>query len=138
VVPIRPSHLAAVAATGALIAGCAGPPEPGDWGRFRYFDQVPGEPPLSLLPPASDRNANEYVLFGAIDDTDVEAWIGDAAGGWTDACAGLKKSTEFGVHGWIGHANDAHWYWSSDLFVLLRGRTCTEILNFDPASSASL
>jgi hypothetical protein len=107
------------------------------------FDQVPGEAPLTLLPPASDREGNIYVLFGSIDQVDVRAWIGAASGGWAQPFGGEQecgffKSTDFGVHGWVGFGTGEFWYWSSNVLVRLADQACTPVLSIDPATGTNL
>ena len=98
---------------------------------------------MTLLPPASDREGNVYVLFGSLDDTDVRAWIGHAAGGWASPVGGEQqcgflKSTEFGAHGWVGYGRAEFWYWSSNVLVRLADESCSPVLSIDPATGSNL
>jgi hypothetical protein len=136
---MRHLALVALAVAAAHAAACAGPPDVGEWGRLRHFGQVTGETPLDIVPPTADRQGNLYVLWGNIDSLQTEAWVGRAAGGWTRVCTDQTKGTDFGVHGWVGHAEARAWYWSGDALVELAPPSgCRRLLDFDPSSGASL
>jgi hypothetical protein len=134
-----------LAALATLLCSCASPPEPGEWGTFRYFGQVRGEVPLNLLPPISDRAGNAYVLYGpgtptpATATVEARLFVGHAGGGWSGGCEIVGGTTQ-GVHGWVGRAEDRAWYWIGDALVQADGCCggCTQVLEHDPASGAAL
>ena len=120
-------------------SGCVDYLDPGELGVLRYFGEVRGAPPLTLLPPIADRDGNSYVLWGARDRSEVLAFVGHAGGGWTSGCA-VHKGDDRGAHGWVGRAQDRAWYWSGDALVEVSGATgsCKAVLDRDPASNADL
>jgi hypothetical protein len=128
-----------------LIAGCASPPEPGEWGIFRYVGQVRGAvgdamDPLVMVPPISDRDGNAYVLSGGLDfPLEAHLFVGHVGGGWSGGCKITGSVTE-GVHGWVGRAQDRAWYWVGDALVEASGGNggCKRILENDPASGSAL
>jgi hypothetical protein len=130
--------LAAAMALAAL-AGCIDYLDSGELGRVRYFGEVRGVAPLSMVPPTSDRDGNVYALYGARDLNEVELFIGHARGGWTTGCV-LHEGDDRGAHGWVGRATDRAWYWSGDALVEARGSSgaCTAVLDTDPSSGANL
>ncbi len=122
----------------ALLAGCAPGLEPGEWGTFRYFGEIRGEPPMWLLPPATDRAGNVYVLYGDRDITESAIYVGSALGGWSGGCQVHRGS--FGVHGFVGRAEDRIWFWSGDALGLADGGSgsCRELLRTDPVTGTEL
>ncbi len=135
------SLLVAAAALGlALIgSGCIEYLDEGELGRARYFGEVRGAAPLSLIAPISDREGNVYVLYGDRDLNLVEANVGHAGGGWSGDCD-LYKGDDRGTHGWVGREDAKAWYHSGDALVELDGATgaCEQVLDIDPSSGASL
>lgn len=127
----------------ALVAlpttGCISYLQPGQFGLLRYFGEVVGGPPLNLIPPITDRNGNVYVLYGARDLINVEAFVGKASGGWSSGCT-VDKADGRGAHGWVGFSTDRAWYWAGDQLVQVTGSTgsCQAVLNRDPSSAADL
>lgn len=131
-------HTSALILASSLLAGCAPDLAPGEWGTFRYFGELRGEPPMQLLPPITDRAGNAYVLFGARDITENSVYIGSALGGWSGGCQVHRGS--FGVHGFVGRAEDRAWFWSGDALGLADGGTgsCRELLRTDPVTGTEL
>ena len=127
----------ALLATTSLL-GCSPPLENGEIGNIRYFGEIPGEVPMRLLPPTTDRDGNIYVAYGARNRTDTEIWAGRASGGWNNACSGHRGS--FGLHGFIGTADNEAWVWTGDTILHVWGEsgTCHEILKQDPVTGTSL
>jgi hypothetical protein len=123
----------------ALAAACAQPLPAGDFGTFRFAGLAKGGAPLHLLPPATDRAGNVYVLYGGIQVPETGVYIGKNGGGWTSGCA-LTKGDSFGVHGWVGYDEDRQWYWSGDALVSVSGRTgdCHRVLDHDPVTDANI
>ena len=139
-----------IARTTALVGllvtslGCSESLAPGEHGAFRYVGNVRGAAPLALVPPISDRDGNAYVLFGDINlVSDTQLFIGLRGGGWkSDGCdiTGVTGSNDFGVHGFVGRAQNRAWYWSGDALVRARARSgkCARVLELDPSSGARL
>ncbi len=128
--------LAALGSTGC-IDGLA----PGEHGTFRYVGNVRGEAPLALVPPISDRDGNAYVLYGdknLINDTQL--FIGRNGGGWVGEGCNITFGNAFGVHGFVGRAENRAWYWSGEALVRASARSgrCTRLLELDPSSGARL
>ena len=117
---------------------CTPPLENGEVGNIRYFGEIPGEVPMRLLPPVSDRDGNLYVAYGARNRSDTEIWAGRASGGWKNACKAHRGS--FGLHGFIGQADNEAWVWTGDTILHVWGEsgTCHEILQQDPVTGTSL
>ena len=127
----------------AATAGCIGSPEPGEWGNFRYAGQVRGSTPLLLLPPLSDRDGNAYVAYGSVNTLELDLFIGGLAGGWNSCGAFLSDTAlgnDFGVHGFVGRAQNAAWLWTGDGLVRASGISgaCSRVLEFAPSSNARL
>jgi hypothetical protein len=130
--------LATVVAGSGCITGCVSEPEPGEYGTFRYVGNVRGATPLTLIPPVHDRQGNAYVLFGDISTLEVQSFVGSRAGGWSGGCD-LSQGNDFGVHGFMGVAEDRVWYWAGEALVVVRkGGGCERVLEFDPSSGARL
>ena len=127
---------ALVAAT--ALSGCTPPLENGEIGNIRYFGEIPGEVPMRLLPPTTDRDGNLYVAYGARNRTDTAIWAGRSSGGWNNACSGHRGT--FGLHGFIGTAHNEAWVWTGDTVLHIWGEsgTCHEILKQDPVTGTSL
>jgi hypothetical protein len=130
-------------AIAGLIAGltlfsCTPPLEDGEWGQIRYFGEIPGEAPMRLLPPMTDRNGNIYVAYGDRGRSDTAVWVGKHSGGWKNACKVHRG--EFGVHGFIGRSTDEAWLWTGDALVHIWGDsgTCHELLDQDPVTGTLL
>ena len=122
-----------------LASGCIEYLDEGELGRARYFGEVRGAAPLTLLPPISDREGNVYVAYGSRDLNQVEAFVGHAGGGWTGGCTAYKGDDR-GTHGWVGREDAKAWYHSGDALVEVDGTTgdCKQVLDIDPTSGASL
>lgn len=120
------------------LASCGDTYEPGSFGEFRFIGRVRGQPPLSVIPPISDRRGNVYTAYGAIGLPETVAFASRTAGSSRQACTETKGDT-FGLHGWVGFADDRAWYWSGDALVRVSGDGgCGRILNVDPATNADL
>jgi hypothetical protein len=128
-----------VALCALLAVGCVDYLDPGELGEPRYFGEVLGVAPLRLIPPVSDRDGNVYVLYGARDLNQAEAFVGHVGGGWSAGCD-LHEGDARGAHGWVGRAKSRAWYWSGDALVEVSGATgnCTSVLDRDPSSGANL
>jgi hypothetical protein len=122
----------------ALLAGCEPSLPEGEWGTFRYFGEVQGEPPMTLLAPFSDRSGNVYVVQGARSEATNAVWVAHARGGWSGGCSAHAGS--FGEHGFVGRAEEEAWLWSGDLLVRVDGTTggCGKVLSTDPTTGAAL
>jgi hypothetical protein len=118
---------------------CSQPLPPGQFGEFRLAGRAKGAVPLNLLPPATDRAGNVYILYGGIKIPEVAVFIGKNGGGWTSGCA-LTKGDLFGAHGWVGYDEDHQWYWSGDALVSVSGRTgdCHRVLDHDSVTDSNL
>ena len=117
------------------LAGCVEPLSEGEWGGFRYFGEIRGEPPMRLLPPMTDREGNVYVLYGDTDGgEDTIVYTGSPSGDWSGGCT-AHRGIE-GLRGFVGRSDDRMWYWSGDALVAVDGRTgsCHELLGRDPVS----
>lgn len=130
------ARLALIALT---VVACTSAPEAGEFGTFRFVGRALGAPPLSLLPPVTDRSGNIYVLYGGINVPETVVYAGRAGGGWHAGCA-LSKGDRFGVHGWVGFDQERQWYWSGDALVAVSGATgdCRRVLDRDPGTDVSL
>lgn len=128
--------LAAIVAAGIA---CERPISPGEHGTLRLAGRAPGEAPLHLLPPVSDRAGNVYVLYGATNIPSTIVYAAKNGGGWTSGCK-LTKGDTFGAHGWVGFDEEHQWYWSGDALVSVAGRTgdCHRVLDTDPGTDANL
>ena len=73
-----------------LLSACEAPLGNGELGNPRYFGEIPGEVPMRLLPPVSDRDGNVYVAYGNRLRADTDVWVGRASGGWNSACSGHR------------------------------------------------
>jgi hypothetical protein len=125
---------------GAAASGCASTLAPGDFGTFRFGGRVKGSAPLRLLPPIADRTANVYVLNGALDFLETNAFVAHAGGGWTSGCS-FTKGDNYGAHGWSGYSDNQAWYWSGDALVAVPGTAglvCHRVLDHDPGTDADL
>jgi len=122
----------------ALLSGCAADLAPGEWGTFRYFGEVQGEPPMRLIPPISDRDGNVYVLYGNRDRAESAVYVGSSLGGWSGGCQAHRGT--FGVHGFVGRATSRAWFWSGDALAVADGDTgsCREVLSTDPVTGTTL
>jgi hypothetical protein len=121
------------------LSGCVSPLSEGEWGTFRYFGEIRGEPPMRLLPPRTDRDGNVYVLFGDTEGgEDSVVYTGTAAGDWSSGCTAHRGSE--GLRGFVGQSEDRAWYWSGDALVEVDGVTgsCGELLKQDPVSLTEL
>ncbi len=121
-----------------LLAGCGGQLSAGEWGTFRYFGEIQGEPPMRLIPPASDRDGNVYVLYGNTERAEHTIFVGHATGGWSGGCSAQRG--DFGVHGFTGRSDNRVWYWAGDALVAVDGDTgsCHELLSQDPVTGTEL
>jgi hypothetical protein len=119
--------------------GCAQSLPEGEWGTFRYFGELRGEPPMRLLPPHTDRNGNAYVLFGNVEGgEDTQVFTGTPSGDWSSGCTAHRGVT--GLRGFVGRTDDMAWYWSGDSLVSVSGETgsCNELLTTDPVTLTEL
>ncbi len=130
-----------------LCAAACGPElQPGEFGVFRYAGNVRGTPPLDLLAAISDREGNDYVLFGGLKRPEVQLFIGYRGGVWDGGCAATQSTIfgsmapSFGAHGFVGRAQDQAWYWSGGALVGASAFSggCEQILKYDPNSAAQL
>ncbi len=121
-----------------LLPGCAPELTPGQWGTFRYFGQVRGEPPMRLIPPMTDRDGNVYVLYGAPDRAENTVYVGHADGGWSGGCQ-AHRGTD-GVHGFLGRDDTRAWFWSGDALARVSGAdgSCREVLSTDPVTGTEI
>jgi hypothetical protein len=124
----------------AAVCGCVPRLEPGEWGAFRYFGDVLGEPPMRLVPPMTDRDGNVYVLYGSAEYPATTVYTGQLGGGWTAGCTALLSAELYGVHGFVGRTDDKAWFWSGTALVQVDGETgaCNRILQQDPVSRSVL
>lgn len=119
--------------------GCTPSLSEGEWGTFRYFGEIRGEPPMRLLPPDTDREGHVYVLFGdTAGGENSVVYTGTPAGDWSSGCT-AHRGIE-GLRGFVGHSDDRAWYWSGDALVAVDGPTgsCRELLSRDPVSLTEL
>lgn len=129
---------------GALLLSCVGCVDTlatGEHGNFRYVGNVRGAAPLTLVPPISDREGNAYVLYGDIDlINETQLFIGLAGGGWASDGCDITFGNDFGVHGFVGRAQNRAWYWSGEALARASARSgrCSRLLEFDPSSGARL
>ena len=109
----------------SLLLACAQPLAPGEWGTMRWFAELKGEQPMRLLPPATDRDGNAYVLYGDRENPESYVFTGGALGGWSGGCDAHR-----GNRG--GRTADG----SSDV----SGETgaCREVLSADPVTGTGL
>jgi hypothetical protein len=141
----------------ALGMGCrSGTLESGEWGKLRYFGELEGVVPiyetdddgleeLVVLPPASDRDGNVYVLHERPTKESV-VYVGNPYGGWSSGCYPNDLPLENAdaddpaLHGFLGTAHDMAWYWSGDALVQVSGTTgeCRQVLDKDPLSLSDL
>jgi hypothetical protein len=135
---VRTAGALALALASALSA-CSDTTAPGEFGIFRFAGLAKGGAPLNLLPPATDRAGNVYVLYGGLRIPETAVFIGKNGGGWTSGC-GLTKGDVYGVHGFVGYDEDHQWYWSGDALVSVSGATgdCHRVLDHDPVTDANL
>ena len=122
-----------------VLTGCVEPLSEGEWGEFRYFGEIRGEPPMRLLPPMSDRDGNVYVLYGNTEGgEDTVVYAGTPAGDWSSGCTAHRGVD--GLRGFVGRTDDQIWYWSGDALVTVYGATgsCQELLGRDPVSLTEL
>lgn len=134
------SRALSVATLVATTAGCGPELAVGEFGNFRYVGNVRGETPaLPLLPPLSDRDGNAYVLYGDINLLERNLFVGSVGGGWSGGC-NLTEGNDFGMHGFVGRAQSAAWYWTGDALVRAAPgpSNCTRVMEFDPTSGALL
>jgi hypothetical protein len=136
----------AVAVALASTAGCSDL-APGEWGNFRYFGQLAGEPPMRLIPPLTDRDGNVYVLHGRDanptngDFTGGTVYVGHHLGGWSAGCYVHKgEDPDEVVHGFVGRAQNRAWFWSGIALAKVSGETgsCSQIIAYDQVSQAEL
>ena len=128
----------ALALTALQLCSCSPTLESGEWGNIRYFGEIPGEVPMRLLPPVTDRDGNVYVAYGDRGRSDTEVWVGRSSGGWKNACKGHRG--DFGIHGFIGQSDREAWLWTGDAVLHIWGEsgTCHEVLNHDPVTGTTL
>jgi len=125
----------------ALLCGCGEVLEPGQWGTFRYFNQLSGETPMRLVPPLSDRDGNVYVLHGNEGWLGGTVFVGHHLGGWSGGCqlhtSGIAEGT---VKGLLGTGQDQAWWWSGITLGKVSGETgmCQRIIRYDPISQAEV
>ncbi len=110
----------------------------GEFATPRYVTNMRGDVPLRAVPPISDRNGNVYVLYGHINFRDTQAYAGKRVSGWKKGCPG-HRGDFFGLHGWIGRAQDRAWYWSGEALVEIAANedTC-RLLDRDYRNNALL
>ena len=110
----------------------------GEWGTFRYFADLKGEPSMRLIPPYSDRNGNVYVLYGDREEPETEIYAGAATGGWNGPCEAVTGGD--GVRGFVGRSDDKVWYWVGDTLARVYGTsaTCTRVLDTHPQTKTDL
>ena len=122
----------------ALLLACAQPLAPGEWGTFRWFAELKGEAPMRLLPPATDRDGNVYVLYGDHEDPESVVYTGAALGGWTGGCRAHRGVR--GLRGFVGRTDSRMWYWAGDALSTVSGETgaCRELLSSDPVTGTGL
>ncbi|MEC8191376.1 MAG: hypothetical protein VX127_01495 [Myxococcota bacterium] len=149
---LRPVLIAAP----ALIVGCqAGTLESGEWGKLRYFGELTGTPeariddeslePLKLIPPASDRDGNVYVLYEDINGNSI-VYVGQALSGWSKGCPAGEEplphasANDAQIHGFLGTSDTMAWYWTGDALAQVNGTTgeCKQILDKDPLTVTDL
>ncbi len=122
----------------ALEVSCPGPPEVGEYGRFRYVGRTIGEAPLPLLPPVADGSGTVYTLAGDIKLPQVTAFVSRVGGGEVGGCT-FTKGDSFGAHGWVGFTQDKQFYWSGDALVEMNSfGNCRRVLDHDPGTDADL
>lgn len=121
-----------------LLMACAEPLAPGEWGTFRWFAELKGEAPMRLLPPATDRDGNAYVLYGDRDNSESIVYTGGALGGWTGGCRAHRGVR--GLHGFVGRSDNRMWFWSGNALSVVSGETgaCREVLSADPVTGTGL
>lgn len=121
-----------------VAGGCAPDLDPGTWGGFRYFGELPSAPPMRLLPPFSDRDGNVYVLSGAPDFPDHAVYVGRPGGGWSGGCSAVRGLD--GVRGFVGRTQSQAYYWAGDALVRVDGPTgaCREVLSSDPVTGTEV
>lgn len=126
-------------ALAVVAVGCVEPLDAGEWGTLRYFGEIQGSVPLRLIPPTSDRAGNVYVLYGAPDRSEAQAFVGHVAGGWSSGCS-LHEDDTRGAHGWVGRAEAQAWYWSGEALVAVSGERgdCHFVLDRDPTTQTEL
>jgi hypothetical protein len=120
-------------------SACIDTLDPAELGLPRVFGTVRGEPPMSLLPPLTDRSGNIYVVHAGDDHTEVATFIGHAETGWSSDCV-IKDGDALGMHGWIGATDDHAWFWSGEALIELQGATggCQRVLQADPLTGTDL
>ncbi len=120
-------------------SGCGEVLAPGQWGTFRYFGQLAGETPMRLIPPATDRDGNVYVLYGLDQWHGSRVYVGHHLGGWTGGCEVHKEASQ-ALHGFVGTATDRAWWWSGYAMGAVSGETgsCRKILSYDPTTGVEL
>ena len=124
-----------------LFGGCGEMLEPGQWGTFRYFGQLDGEPPMRILPPLTDRDGNVYVLHGKQAWSGSAVYVGHRLGGWSGGCEMHKgEDPSETLHGFLGRAQDRAWWWSGLALGKVSGDTgmCQQIVGYDLVSEAEL
>ena len=121
-----------------LLSACEAPLGNGELGNPRYFGEIPGDTPMRLLPPVSDRDGNVYVAYGNRQRADTDVWVGRASGGWNSACSGHRG--DFGIHGFIGQSDSEAWLWTGAVLLHIWGQsgTCHQVLNQDPVTGTVL
>ena len=124
------------------LGGCIDYLPPGEHGVLRYFGEVRGEAPVTMLPPVSDRDGNAYLIYGGPDvTTELDVYAGGASGGWIAGCGILRnQDINLGARTWVGTATSRAWYWAGEGLIEMTGRTgsCRVVLPFDPASNVRL
>jgi len=137
----RLTRLAALALALALSLqiGCGEVLEPGQWGTLRYFGQLPGETPLRLVPPITDRDGNVYVLHGEPEWLGSSIYVGHRLGGWSGGCSAHKGELQV-LHGFVGASADHAWWWSGSALAAVSGETgmCRSILSKDPTTGTEI
>ena len=98
------------------LSGCIEELDPGEFGTPRYAANMRGAVPLRAVPPITDRDGNVYVAYGNVKYRDTAVYVGKTGGGWEKGCRGHRGDL-FGLHGWIGRAQDRVWYWSGEALV---------------------
>ncbi len=93
---------------------------------------------MRLIPPASDRDGNVYVLYGSRDLLENTVYVGHRLGGWSGGCSTHRG--DFGIHGFVGRTTSRMWYWAGDGLVAVDGETggCSQVLASDPSSGTEL
>jgi len=136
-----PCLLAALLTGLVVLGGCGEVLEPGQWGTFRYFGQLDGEPPMRVLPPITDRDGNVYVLHGKEAYTGSTVYVGHHLGGWSAGCEMHKGEDPSEIlRGFVGRSQNRAWWWSGLALGKVSGESgmCQQIVGYDLVSEAEL